>query len=104
MSHPGTQVSAGLGVAHIFNLTLGRQRQVEFCEFQASLVYLVSSRMAWAVWRDPVSTWPPHKREKKNNKKQKKIHVVRILISQMECLFCGSIKFRGKKGIKLKAA
>ena len=35
--------------------TLGRQRQVDFCEFEASMVYIVSSRPARATQRDPVS-------------------------------------------------
>jgi hypothetical protein len=33
--------------------TLGRQRQVELCEFKASLVYRVSSRTAKATQRNP---------------------------------------------------
>ena len=32
-----------------------RQRQVELCEFKASLVYRVSSRAARAMWIDNVS-------------------------------------------------
>ena len=35
-------------------LALWRQRQVDFCEFLASLVYRVSSRTARAMQRDPV--------------------------------------------------
>ena len=43
-------------VAHTFNpSTLGRLRQVELCEFEASLVYIVNSRTARAIERDPVS-------------------------------------------------
>ena len=34
---------------------LGRQRQVDLCEFEASLGYIVSSRTAWATQRNPVS-------------------------------------------------
>ena len=33
-------------VAHTFNPTFWRQRQVELCEFQASLVYRVSAKTA----------------------------------------------------------
>jgi hypothetical protein len=33
-------------------LTLGRQRQVHFCEFEASLVYKESSRTAIAIHRE----------------------------------------------------
>jgi hypothetical protein len=31
-------------VAHAFNPALGRQRQADLCEFEASLIYRVSSR------------------------------------------------------------
>jgi hypothetical protein len=34
-------------VAHTFILTLNMQRQVDLCEFKASMVYGVSSRTAW---------------------------------------------------------
>jgi hypothetical protein len=34
---------------------LGRQRQVDLCEFETSLVYRVSSRTYKATQRDPVS-------------------------------------------------
>jgi hypothetical protein len=44
--------------------TLGRQRQVDLCEFEASLVYRVSSRTARDTQRNPVS--------KKTKPKQKK--------------------------------
>jgi hypothetical protein len=37
----------------------GRQRQADLCEFEASLVYRVSSKTAKAVQRNPVSTPPP---------------------------------------------
>lgn len=33
-------------VAHAFNSVLRRQRQVEFCEYEASLVYITSFRAA----------------------------------------------------------
>ena len=33
---------------------LGRQRQVDLCEFKVSLVYKVSSRTAKAIQRNPV--------------------------------------------------
>jgi len=49
------QISAG----HWWYMTLipalRRQRQVELCEFEASLVYRVSSRTARAAHRHPVS-------------------------------------------------
>jgi hypothetical protein len=34
---------------------LGRQRQVDLCEFEASIVYRASARTARAIWSDPVS-------------------------------------------------
>ena len=34
---------------------LGRQRQAELCEFEASLVYRVSSRTSKITYRNPVS-------------------------------------------------
>ena len=45
-------------VLHAFNPSthsLGRQRQGDFCEFKASLVYRASSRRAGTKGRDPVS-------------------------------------------------
>ena len=41
-------------VAHTFNPTLGRQRQVDLCEFEANLVYSASSRTAKATQKNPV--------------------------------------------------
>jgi hypothetical protein len=38
---------------------LGRQDQADLCEFKASLVYRVSSRIARAMQRNPVSKIPP---------------------------------------------
>jgi hypothetical protein len=37
---------------------LGTQRQADICEFEASLVYRVSSRAARATQRNPVSKKP----------------------------------------------
>jgi hypothetical protein len=45
-------------------LALGRQRQADHCEIEASLVYRVSSRTARATQRNPVS-----RRKKKKKKK-----------------------------------
>ena len=36
---------------------LWRQRQVEHCEFKASLVYIVCSRKARALQKDPISKY-----------------------------------------------
>ena len=44
------------------SLALGRKRQADLCELEASLVYKVSSRTARATERNPVS---------KNQNKQK---------------------------------
>jgi 3-polyprenyl-4-hydroxybenzoate decarboxylase len=44
-----------------------RQRQVDLCEFQASLIYTVNSRTARAIQRNPVS-----KKKKKERKKERK--------------------------------
>lgn len=42
-------------IAHVLILALGKQTQVEFCDFEASLVYAVSSRTArTAIQRKPV--------------------------------------------------
>jgi hypothetical protein len=45
---------------------LGKQRQEDLCEFEASLVYRVSSTIARATQRNPVST-------KQNKTKQNKM-------------------------------
>jgi hypothetical protein len=51
-------------VAHAFNpSTRGRGRRIS--EFEASLVYRVSSRTARATQRNPVSKTPPPKKTKK---------------------------------------
>lgn len=42
-------------MAHAFNLALGRQRQEDVCEFEASLIYRASSRTSRATQRDLVS-------------------------------------------------
>jgi hypothetical protein len=39
---------------HAFNPSIGRQRQEDLCEFEASLVYRVSSKTARAIQRNPV--------------------------------------------------
>ena len=42
-------------LAHTFNSALGRQRAEDLLEFEANLVYKVSSRTARATQRNPVS-------------------------------------------------
>lgn len=59
-------------------LALGRQRQVDLCEFEDSLVYRTSSRIVKAIQRNPVAenqTKPNKKAQTKsketNNQKTK---------------------------------
>ena len=50
----GRAVSA-LNLCHLpLILTLGRQRQADLCDFEASLVYRVSARTVKAAQRNPV--------------------------------------------------
>jgi hypothetical protein len=42
-------------LAHSSDPKLGKQRQVDLCEFKISLVYILSFRTAKAMERDPVS-------------------------------------------------
>ena len=56
-------------VAHAFNPPGGRGRQIS--EFEASLVYRVSSRTARAIQRNPVSNNQKTKQNKKKKTKQK---------------------------------
>jgi hypothetical protein len=53
-------------VAHAFNPSSRGDRDRQISEFEASLVYRVSSRTARATQRNPVS-----KKQKTKNKKQK---------------------------------
>jgi hypothetical protein len=52
-------------VAHAFNPSIGRGRGRQISEFEASLVYKVSSRTARVIQRNPVS-----KNNNNNNKKK----------------------------------
>ena len=55
-------------VAHLLNPALGRQRQTDYCEFEANLVYRASSRTGTkATQRNPVS-------KKKSNNNQKSVY------------------------------
>jgi hypothetical protein len=49
----------------------GRGRQIS--EFEASLVYKVSSRSAMAIQRDPVSKKQKNKKQKNKKQKNKKV-------------------------------
>ena len=42
-------------VAHTFNPSTGKQRQEDFCEFKASLIYLMNSRTVKTTQRNLVS-------------------------------------------------
>lgn len=39
-----------IGAFFFLNPALKRQRQVDLCEFEAMLVYIISSRLARATW------------------------------------------------------
>jgi hypothetical protein len=45
---------------------LGRQRQTDLCEFKASLIYRLSSRIARATQRNPVSNKTKQNKTKQN--------------------------------------
>jgi hypothetical protein len=76
-------------VAHVFNSTLGRYNGVELCEFEASLVYIASSRASKAIQRNPISKISKQtKTDKQTNKTQVKdtldlLHDQTALISNM---------------------
>jgi hypothetical protein len=53
----------------------GRGRRIS--EFEASLVYRVSSRTAWAIQRNPAS-----KNQKKKKKKEKKEMMIKKMLPQ----------------------
>lgn len=54
-------------VVHILNPAFRRQKQVDFCRFKASLVFIVRSRRARATMRSPVSTYNSNKHVPKEN-------------------------------------
>ena len=47
-------------MAHAFNPALGRQMQAGLCEFEASMVYIVSFRIAGSIYRHSVSKTGKH--------------------------------------------
>jgi hypothetical protein len=51
---------------------LRKQRQADLCEFEASLVYRVSSRTAKVTQRNPVSKQTNKQKEKKFKRKERK--------------------------------
>jgi hypothetical protein len=54
---------------------LQRQRQVDLCEFEASLVYRVSSRISRDTQRNSVSTNKQTNKQQQNNNKRKKRNI-----------------------------
>lgn len=65
---PTTQNEPGM-LGHIFNPS--RQREEDFYEFVFSLVYIVSSRTARAIQKEPVSKSPSTKKKKRKREPQK---------------------------------
>ena len=70
---------------------LGRPRQTDLCEFEASLVYRTSSRSARATQRNPVSR-KKKKKERKNGllrkmrfHKQKELFLTQVRLSGHTC-------------------
>ena len=59
-------------VAHAYNPSTGEAEAGGFLSFEASLVYKVSSRIARAKQRNPVSKNQNRKKEKKKKKKTRK--------------------------------
>ena len=49
---------------------LGRQKQADLCEFEASLVYKASSRTARAIQRNPVLENKTKQNKTQTNKKE----------------------------------
>ena len=63
---------SGSGGAHLSQHLGGRGRQIS--EFEASLVYRVSSRTARAIQRNPV--WKKKNKTKQNKSKKKKRFII----------------------------
>jgi hypothetical protein len=55
-------------------MVFGKQRQADFCEFKASLVYRASSRTAKATQRNPVSKKQKEKKEQGSAKDGSVLH------------------------------
>ena len=59
-----------MGGVHASNPALWSQKQVDFCDFKASLDYGVSPKTARAVQRNPVSKQTNKTKQNKIKKKQ----------------------------------
>jgi hypothetical protein len=59
-------------VANIFILALGKQRQVDFCQFKASLVYMASSKTSRATQTLSQKNQAKPNKQKKQQRKKKK--------------------------------
>ena len=57
-----------------FTQVLGKQRQIDLCEFKDSLVYKVSSRTTKDTQRNPVSKKQKLKNKNKRNRVRKMSH------------------------------
>ena len=61
------------GMEHSFNPTTYRvQKQVNLCEFEASLAHRVHSRIVRATQRREIPSWKRKRKEKQNKTKQNK--------------------------------
>jgi hypothetical protein len=63
---------ARYGGTHLSIPALGRLKQVDLCEFEASVVYKASSRIARTTQKYPTSNCPPPKKRKDGRKGGKK--------------------------------
>jgi hypothetical protein len=61
-----------MSIKHVFNPRTWEQRQPDHCEFEASLVYRVSSRTARATQRKPASKSKAKQKQNRKERKEKK--------------------------------
>lgn len=71
IAFPTTWDELGM-LGHIFNPS--RQKQEDLCEFVFSLLYIVISRTARAIQKDPVPKSPIHQKEKKKKENPTKLN------------------------------
>lgn len=58
-------------------MALGSQRQADFCEFEASPRYMMSSRTAKAIERDPTPIPPPEEVKENNDNKNQPVNQIK---------------------------